>query len=362
MNILSPVVGRDGCSGYRVRKPFEAMSDLGHETWILENGTSGEKIIEAVQGADVIVFRQHHDKFFRHLKTQNDIDVSQKLFVVDLDDDIYNINPFSDSYTYGGLQEVEWKGKKLWEDGRDGFDIARNRATLDSIENMLYEADLITVTTDYLKERVKEISGNDNVAVLPNAIDFNHWKKWPFKDHRKEIRIGWTGGSSHYEDWHSIKDSLKEVFDEYDNLKLVIQGCKWEGTLKDIPYEFHKWIDFDGHPYKSASLDLDIGLIPLVDNAFNRAKSCIKWYEYSALGVPSLVSNVTPYKEEVDGKAMVYNNQEEFKEGLRRLIENRKLRKDIASKAQKWVKKNRNLENIAKKYIKTYEDNKGTTK
>ncbi|MFB6076335.1 MAG: hypothetical protein ABEK17_04290, partial [Candidatus Aenigmatarchaeota archaeon] len=286
MNILSLTLGRDGCSGYRVRKPLEAINEIEeHQTKILQSKDTGDKIIEAVNGADVIIFRQQHDKFFRYLKAQNEIDVSKKLFVVDLDDDIYNISPFSDNYTYGGLEEVQWNGQWLWRDGENNFDIARNRATLDSIGNMLYEADLITVTTEYLKNRIKEISKNPNIEVLPNAIDFNHWKPWNLREN-KEIRIGWTGGSTHYEDWFSIKDPLREVFEEFDNLKLVIQGCKWDGTLKGIPYEFHKWIDFEGHPYKSASLNLDIGLIPLNDNAFNRSKSCIKWYEYSALGVP----------------------------------------------------------------------------
>ena len=354
MNILSMIVGRDGCSGYRVKNPLKSLEGEEHQVLFLEAKDSGDEILGKVVGADVIFFRQQHDQMFSYLKS-SDIDLSNKLLVVDMDDDIFNITPFAETYRWGGVEEVKYEGKWLWKNGEAGFDADRNKDALQNVVNMLSLSDVITCTTPYLKKRLEEISGNKNVVVLPNAIDFNHWQKWPLKK-GKEIRIGWTGGSTHYIDWYTIKSGLKRVFDKYDNLKLVLQGCKWDGTTKGIPHEFHNWIDFEGHPYKVASLNLDIAIIPLKDTLFNNSKSCIKWYEFSSLGVPSVVSNVVPYSTEIEHNktALAYNNEDEFVEQLSRLIEDTKLRSTIGKNAEKWVKKNRDLNNIKDEYSKLF--------
>ena len=118
MKILSLVIGRDGCSGYRMKNHLLEISKYHkkHEVMFAEQGDSGEHILELIDGADVIVMREQHDKFFRFLKTQNEIDVSKKLFVVDMDDDIFNISPFNEAYRIAGLEEVKYYDEWLWKD------------------------------------------------------------------------------------------------------------------------------------------------------------------------------------------------------------------------------------------------------
>jgi len=351
LNILIAPINDDGCSSYRIKNPYKAMKSEEVDVLFIDNKTSGEDLLSLVGGADIIVFRQQHYKL---MKMIIDKQLSQAKLVVDFDDDIFNMCPYTDAYRVFGLEEVTHEGKKLWEDGKNGFDIAKNKAEADRSVEMIKNADLVTVTTDYLADVMKEI-GAKETAVLDNAIDLKHWKKWDLKK-KKEIRIGWTGGATHYIDWYTIKDSLKNVFDKYKDsdykLRLVIQGCKWDGVLKGINYEYHDWIAFEGHPYKTASLDLDIAIIPLVDTKFNRSKSAIKWYEFSSLGVPSVVSNVLPYSEEIsESTAMPYNTPEEFEEQLCKLIENEKLRRKIGNNAYKYVRNNKDLKGTAKQYI-----------
>lgn len=360
MNILSLLIGRDGCSGYRVMNQFLGIKrntgDI-NQTHIIENGDSGSTMLSLVSGSDVILFRQQHDKFFHFLKNNKDIDISNKILVVDFDDDIFNITPYAETYRYGGLEEVTHEGKILWKDGEHDFDIKRNENNLKSITTMIKQADLITVTTPYLKKRITKISGNKNVVVIPNAINFTHWKKWDLKKD-DTIRIGWSGGSTHYIDWHTIKNGIKKLHDKYgDKIKLVLTGCKWEGTLKDIPYEYHSWLDFDAHPYKQASLNLDIAIIPLMDTLFNRSKSSVKWYEYSSLGVPCVVSNVLPYSAEIkhNETALAFNNEDEFVEQVSRLIDDVKLRYTIGENARDWVHKHRDIDIICFDYLDAYQ-------
>jgi glycosyltransferase involved in cell wall biosynthesis len=357
MNILSMVIDRDGCSGYRVKNPLKAIEQSGdeHQVHFIEKGDTGMQIVDLVMGANVIIFRQSHDKMFHFFKKQKEIDFSKKLLVVDMDDDIFNITPFADTYKWGGVEEAKYNGKWLWKNGDNDFDTERNKDNLKSCVKMMAEADLITVTTEHLKKRMTEISGNTKVEILPNAIDFRHWQKWPFVK-TNQIRVGWTGGSTHYIDWYTIIEPLKKVFNSDKNLKLILQGCKWDGTIKGIDYEYHDWIDFDAHPYKSASLNLDFAIIPLKDTLFNHSKSCIKWYEFSSLGIPCLISKVPPYSLEAkhNETAILYSNNEEFIEGFNRLKNDKELRERIGKNAREWVKKNRNLANISKQYIDIY--------
>lgn len=352
------VVGRDGCSGYRVIKPLKAIPKINdkHQAHFLEASDTEDQIANLIMGADVLCFRQNHDQMFHYFKKQTELDMSKKLMVVDMDDDIFNITPFADTYRWGGVEEVQYEGKWLWRNGESNFDTERNRKNLESCVRMMEQADLITCTTPHLKNRLQDMAGHDRIEVLPNAIDFTHWKKWPLmKDFN--VRIGWTGGSTHYIDWFTIAEPLKEIFDKYKGkLKLVLQGCKWDGTIKGIPHEYHDWIDFEGHPYKSASLNIDIAIIPLKDTLFNKSKSCIKWYEFSALGIPSVVANVEPYSTEIkDGKTgMLYSNSQEFVGKLSKLIDNAKTRHEIGKNAQAWVKENRDLEKVAKRYIDVF--------
>lgn len=355
LNILIAPVGDDGCSNYRIKKPYKAVNELGEkgvDVVFIENKMSEEVLFNLVSEADIIVFRQCHYPLMKMIRDNN---LTSAKLVVDFDDDIFNMCPYTDAYRIYGLEEVRYADGMLWKDGKNGFDIKRNKEEAERSVEMIKNADLVTVTTEYLGNVMKDI-GAKEIAVLDNAIDFKHWKKWNFKKHR-EIRIGWTGGATHYIDWYSIKDALKNVFDKYKgtgvDLKLVIQGAKWDGTLKGIDYEFHDWIAFDGHPYKTASLDLDIAIIPLEDTKFNDSKSCIKWYEFSSLGIPSVVSNVLPYAVEINEEtALKYNNPEEFEEQLCKLIDNETLRETIGNNAYKWVRKHKDIKDIARLYTK----------
>ena len=157
MNILCMPAGRDGCSGYRMRNPMNSIEGLkqdGVQAMIIDSKDSGEDIIRYVQGADIIFFRPGQERVLEHIK--KNMDCKNKVFVIDLDDDLFNINPFSPTYRWGGTEEVEYEGKKLWEDGVAGFSIENNIKGLNRLIDAIKEADLVTVTTEYLKNRIIE--------------------------------------------------------------------------------------------------------------------------------------------------------------------------------------------------------------
>jgi glycosyltransferase involved in cell wall biosynthesis len=84
----------------------------------------------------------------------------------------------------------------------------------------------------------------------------------------------------------------------------------------------------------------DLGVVPLSDLRFNRAKSAIKYLEYAVSGIPAVFSRVGPYAELPDGETCLLtdNDSDAWKQAIVRMIENRELRERYARNAFRHVK------------------------
>jgi glycosyltransferase involved in cell wall biosynthesis len=317
------------CGYYRVDLPLTTLSRK--EGILVERFQQGEgfsKLLEIIKKATILVIPRMCEKpFIEMCKSLRKEGIK---IIVDHDDNMFEVSPLSNHYKECGCEETKIKTKdgmviNLWEDGKN-IDIKKNRERIDNFKKALEVADMVTVTTDILAGIYKEY--NDNINVLPNCVDIKLWQKLPLKPH-EGVRMGWFGGSSHYEDWTLMEDVLPDVMKKYPQLILVIMGQMFEGTLRDIPedrIEFHNWVPTPAYPYKSAILDLDFSIIPLRDNKFNHCKSSIKWIEQGALGCPAVTSYVSPYKEiatEENGIFIEDNDPLAWKEGIGTMIEDK---------------------------------------
>jgi len=99
-------------------------------------------------------------------------------------------------------------------------------------------------------------------------------------------------------------------------------------------------------------LEIDIGLIPLADNEFNRCKTDIKWVEYSTLGIPAVISDVPVYYEAKSRGlgVMVSNDPAAWYNAIVDLIENPEKRYSIGQAAREYILKNRIIEKHVHKY------------
>ena len=129
---------------------------------------------------------------------------------------------------------------------------------------------------------------------------------------------------------------------------------------KQIPesqFEYHPWVQYDAYKLHRYCMAADINLAPLVDAAFTKSKSAIRWYEASMGPNPeaTLAANVGPYQEiEHDKTGMLYNSPQEFAEMLDGLINNVDLRKRLGPEAQKWVLANRTVEKTVPGLVEFY--------
>jgi glycosyltransferase involved in cell wall biosynthesis len=359
MKITFAVPYNSGCAWWRCRQPAHMIEKLGiAEVKIFETDTQIEDIEDMFGWGDVIV--QQSSMGLNAVATISKLKDMGKAVVSDYDDLSFAISPFNPAYKTLGLNEVKIKhaGKEefLWQDGKGKFSIKENYFRYKSLQDLLKMHDVVTVTTKFIKDKYSEF--NSNIIVLPNSIDFDLFKPFPKKDNKK-IRIGWTASDSHYAEIWMVKRIMRRVFEKYgDSITFVLLGniVEMGQEFKGKNYERHDFISLDIYPMKKASLQLDIGICPLDIIEFNRAKSQLKWSEYSSLRIPSVCSKLEPYDCVEDGiTGLVAKDEDEFFEKICMLVDNSKLRKEIADNAYDKNYEDYNLEKNAILWVEAYE-------
>ena len=226
------------------------------------------------------------------------------------------------------------------------------------------KADLVTVTTEVLADHYRNF--NDNVVVLPNYMDFDWWNK-PWKPNNTgQLRLGWAGSLSHREDLMFMAPIIKEILDEFPFVKFIYcgaggkKGIYGEDLFDIIPEhrrEYYPGVPLEFWSEKSKSLGIDIGIAPLLDDAFNAGKSNIKYFEYSANGVPGVYADTVVYNTTITNgvNGFLAKTAEEWKNAISKLILDESLREMLATEAQKDIFTNWDIEHHYNKWIEAYE-------
>lgn len=350
------IVRDDGaCGYYRVVLPFEKIQYHGYADAALGGIGRSSDLFRIMSDSDLIVLpRPASRESYETIKICKE---EGKKIVVDHDDDIFNVNPMSPHYISSGTKEVEvvigGEKVKLWEDGKENngeiFDLQKNIEKMEMARECLKLADAVSVTTERLGRAYEEY--NKNILIHPNCVDTAIWQKLPLKEH-DGLRIIWSGGVSHYQDWLTISDRFRKLMAHNMHWKFLCCGHEFTGLFRDIDksqYEFHKWVPTPAHPYKQAILGADISVIPLKKDQFNACKSPIKFVEYAAIGVPSICSNWPPYSDVItDGvNGFLYDTEDDFEEKLIRLASDRELRQEMGENARQYVMDNYDIDSKA---------------
>jgi glycosyltransferase involved in cell wall biosynthesis len=157
-------------------------------------------------------------------------------------------------------------------------------------------ADLVTVTTPVLARRY-----GIRTEVLPNCVPGELESALISIRHEFDPTptIGWAGFThTHPNDLKVVGDAVRRVVEETGCRVRVIgdaEGAARDWGLKEIDQLGPVQI---GMPYYTALTSVDVALVPLQDNPFNRGKSYLKALEFAAVGVP-VVASPTPANREL---------------------------------------------------------------
>lgn len=129
------------------------------------------------------------------------------------------------------------------------------------------------------------------VAVVPTVIDTATYPPMPSARPRgAPLRLGWCGSDL------SIRQTLYPVLPLLARLqqKLEFKLCVMSRPRPDIGIEGLRWSYIEWSPLAETRLGeyFDVGIMPLRDDAYQRAKSGCKLLQYMACGLPAIASPV----------------------------------------------------------------------
>jgi len=274
----------------------------------------------------------------------------KKPVIVEIDDFVHSVSPNNPGY-------AAWNPATLF---------------LHRFVTGFIKANACTVSTPQLAREYFPL--NNKIFVLPNYLDKNKWDLSQTKTNDGIIRIGWAGGNAHTDDLKMIAPVIERIAKEYknkvkfetmglthkelkDTFKLaqfadICPNCDYQGEYRGFMGE-----SLDNYPQMLASHGWDIAIAPVVDTAFNNAKSDLKLKEYSAVGFPIVASKVTPYEEAKESgcDVLLAKDHNDWYNSIKTLIENAEKRREMATNNKEWVSKYWIDDNITK-YQEIYLD------
>lgn len=229
----------------------------------------------------------------------------------------------------------------------------------DNVVKIMQMSDTVTVSTDFLKHYYETKFNLQNIKVVKNYLpkyawnpDFSEDKRPIERDNNKPVII-WAGSASHIGkggDLEFLLPMIKKTLNEFDWMFIGVVPEDLKGKVKFVP-----WANFLEYPSMMQNIKADLAIAPIKDTIFNYAKSDLKYLEYSAMNIPSILSSVGngigPY-DQTNGH-LVDNDPDDWYMAIKEILSNEDKYNKILEDQQAFVN-TRWLENNFEIYESIY--------
>lgn len=214
-------------------------------------------------------------------------------------------------------------------------------------EKIVAAASLVFAGNDYLADYARQFSSD--VVVIPTTIDTDRYQP-RVPEARDAVCIGWSGSLTtmiHFALAVPVLRRLKERFGDRVYFKLIgdpgyrseelgLQGQRWnESTeVEDLA-------------------EIDIGIMPLPDDAWSKGKCGLKGLQYMALGIATVMSPVGVNSEIVDDgvNGLLAASEDEWVEKISRLVESPELRARLGTAGRETVVRDYSVASQRDRYL-----------
>jgi hypothetical protein len=203
-------------------------------------------------------------------------------------------------------------------------------------------SDLILAGNDHLAAFARRHAPDSSaVEVMPSTISLRTYRAKPAGTQAGLPVLGWTGSHSSAQYLKLIEGPLRTLA-QRTPFRLLLVGP----AALSIP-----GVETETRPWRSESESedlwpMDVGLMPLPDADWARGKCGMKALQYMAVGIPAAVSPVGVNKDIVTHgvNGLHARTDEEWVEGLYRLLSDAELRKRQGAAARRTVEEHYSAE------------------
>lgn len=296
-------------SHYRVLLPLSALEARGHRiVWPRVASTSLRAY--DVPACDAIVlhrcFRPQHVTFVDRLRSRG------VAVVWDNDDDFSSVPKLA-------LTANKRSRRQFEQDFACTVQIARS-------------ADLVTAPSQRIAALYAE-HGARRTAVLENAVPAGQTGRR--RPPHRGLVIGCAGMREHEDDIKRLKirRALETVMRRHAGVRVVSIGNTFRIAIPG--YRHYDHVDID--KMMALEREFDIGIAPLADTDFNRARSNIKLKEYAAAGAMWLASPVGTYRDLGPEQGGLLVADRDWSDTLSALITDDARRAELTARARAWA-------------------------
>lgn len=207
------------------------------------------------------------------------------------------------------------------------------------------------VASTYLKEKILQENPNvssDQISVIPTCVDYDKYPPKVYPEKVDKLTFGWIGSVNNYPQLDLLIPTLNKLSSDYSFRLLVIGGKEYNPQVNfDLVYKPWTLKDEIQNLYL-----IDVGLMPLEENAQTKGKGGFKLLQYMGLGIVSVASAVSINEEILDCEecGFLARSKEEWEKILSEILKQKIDLSTYGANARKRIEKHFTTNSAFSKY------------
>ena len=200
-----------------------------------------------------------------------------------------------------------------------------------------------------------EIAGrlpHERFEILPTPVDTRRFHPDALRRTEEPV-LGWVGHGDNLSFLESLVEPLREVARRVPGLRLIVVADR-PPRLDGVEVEFRRWTL---ESELSCFEGIRVGLMPLQDTPWTRAKCSFKLLQYMALGMPVVASPVGMNREVVSDGAtgLTADGPQEWADAMTRLLVDVELAHRLAQEGRRLVERRFDVAVLAPRFVSVLE-------
>lgn len=212
-------------------------------------------------------------------------------------------------------------------------------------------AHTVVCGNDFLYNFAK-VSNARNIVKIPTVVDTTNRYKIQHVHKPGKAVVGWTGSHSTLKYLDPLVEMLNDLQQEVDFTLRIIADKQPDLYFKD--WEFIPW---NATTEIEDLTQIDIGLMPLIADAWSEGKCGFKLIQYLALGIPAVATPVGVNTSiiQVGVNGFLASDNQQWRTLLLKLIKNVELRYQLGSNGRKYIVEHYSIESQKNKFLKLFQ-------
>lgn len=265
--------------------------------------------------------------------------------------------------------QITWLGR-LFLDGAVTLEFLVKKPLIFDVDDAIYlmhpwgapaarwaarRAEVVIAGNEYLADWFSSCSRR--VEIIPTAVDTARFfpRSPKVSGSSAHLVVGWTGLKANLPYLEAIAQPLGQ-FLRLCREAVILVVCDAPPQMPGIPPERMRFLPWSPENEAAAIRLMDVGLMPLPDNAWTRGKCSYKMLQYMATGIPVVVSPVGMNKQVLNlgPSGLAAQQDADWYEALRFLHNNGEKARNYGRGGRKVVQENFSLQVITPKLAKIF--------